>query len=163
MRQPAVSYPRYRPSIVKPFLFPDRHICRDEFRRTGPCPLPNPRKRDFFVYTFCVGGYPFYIGIGRDRRASDRIRYVRSLPKPMLRRKSLSVRVIAALDKKVSIRYSRTRKSLDRCEALALEKRMIACLIRKGYRLTNWQHNPLRHNNTQKAVRAILRGVRRQS
>lgn len=120
----------------------------------------NPRKRDFFVYTFHADGYPFYVGIGRARRASDRLRYVRSLTPERLKSKSLSVRVMAALDKKARLQFSSTRKPLNREQALALEKQTIRRLIQKGYLLTNWQHNPHRHNDTQKAVRAI-RGKKR--
>lgn len=119
-----------------------------------PAPA-NPRKRDFFVYTFRADGYPFYVGIGRDRRASDRLRYVRSLTADKLKTKSLSVRVMGALDKKARLEFSSTRKPLNREQALALEKQIIKRLVRKGYLLTNWQHNPHRHNDTQKAVRAI--------
>ncbi|MGY4215960.1 hypothetical protein ACVMFB_002459 [Bradyrhizobium sp. USDA 4522] len=71
----------------------------------------NPSKRDFYVYTFHVDGYPFYVGIGRDRRASDRLRYVRSLAPEKLKKKSLSVRVMAALDVSACIEYSCTRMS----------------------------------------------------
>jgi hypothetical protein len=63
-----------------------------------PAPA-HPRKREFYVYQFEVKGYPFYVGIGRDRRDSDRIRYVRSLLTPKNRSKlkhsSLNVRVMA--------------------------------------------------------------------
>lgn len=117
----------------------------------------NPRKRDFFVYTFRADGYPFYVGIGRDKRASDRLRYVRSLTPAKLETKSLSVRVMAALDKKTHVEFSRTRRSLSRAQALTAERQKIAQLIRRGYQLTNWQHNPFRHNDAAKAVIAIRR------
>ncbi|MCK1547183.1 hypothetical protein IVB12_35990 [Bradyrhizobium sp. 179] len=119
-----------------------------------PAPA-NPKKREFFVYIFRADGYPFYVGIGRDRRASDRLRYVRSLTPAKLRTKSLSVRVMAELDKKARIEFSSTRKPLDRAQALVLEKQKIAWLIRSGYQLTNWQHNPFRHSDVLRAVRAI--------
>lgn len=117
----------------------------------------NPLKRDFYVYTFHVEGYPFYVGIGRDRRASDRLRYVRSLTPAKLKGKSLSVRVMAVLDGTACIEYSCTRKPVNRAAALDLERETIARLVSKGYQLTNWQHNPFRHNDTDKAVRAIRR------
>ncbi len=63
-----------------------------------PAPA-NPLKRGFYVYTFHVDGYPFYVGLGRDQRGPDRLRYVRSLTPAMLKKKSLSVRVMAELDK----------------------------------------------------------------
>ncbi|SRR6266702_1371871 len=116
----------------------------------------NPLKREFYVYTFHVDRYPFYVGIGRDQRGPDRLRYVRSLTPARQKTKSLSVRVMAALDRKVRIEYSATRKPMSRSQALALELKTIARLLRKGYHLTNWQHNPHRHNDTNKAVRAVL-------
>jgi len=121
-----------------------------------PAPA-NPLKRGFYVYTFHVDGYPFYVGLGRDQRGPDRLRYVRSLTPAMLKKKSLSVRVMAALDKKVCIEYSWSRTPLTRPQAFALERKTIARLLRKGYHLTNWQHNPLRHNDTDRAVRAVRR------
>lgn len=123
----------------------------------------NPLKRDFYVYTFHVDGYPFYVGIGRDRRASDRLRYVRSLAPEKLKKKSLSVRVMAALDVSACIEYSCTRMSLNRAQALALERATIDRLVREGYQLTNWQNNPYRHNDTNRAVNAIRRKTLRRS
>ena len=125
-------------------------------------PAPgNPRKRDFFVYQFRTGGYPFYVGIGRAKRASDRLRYVRSLMMPenvsKLASKSLSVRVMAALLwNKKKITYSCTQRPLTRSQALALERLTIARMVRKGVLLTNWQHNPSRHLDVKRALRAIL-------
>jgi hypothetical protein len=56
----------------------------------------NPHTREFFAYQFKVDGYPFYIGIDRDTRASDRKRYVGSLMVPhhasKLTERSLGVR-----------------------------------------------------------------------
>src|SRR5205807_5598085 len=125
----------------------------------------NPRSRDFYVYQFKVDGYPFYIGIGRDKRGTDRLRYIKSLLTPhnraKLQRSCLHVRVIAKLLRKSKdIRYFQTRKPLTRAEALAREKKDIARLIRQGYLLTNWQQNPYRHLDAGKAVKAILTGHR---
>ncbi|MFK4510371.1 hypothetical protein [Bradyrhizobium daqingense] len=125
-----------------------------------PAPA-NPRKRDFFVYTFRADGYPFYVGIGRDRRASDRLRYVRSLSPAKLQRACLSVRVMAKLDNNINISFSSTRKPLNRSQALALERKKIAQLIRQGYQLANWQHNPFRPADAEKAAQAIRRKARR--
>src|SRR4051794_13201158 len=85
--------------------------------RTARMPKPaHPRTKDFYVYIFRVDGYPFYVGIGRDQRAHDRLRYVRSLAPAKLSEKSLSVRVMAALDedKRTRITYSCTRLLLNR-------------------------------------------------
>ncbi|MGJ4888856.1 hypothetical protein ACQR1Y_11710 [Bradyrhizobium sp. HKCCYLRH3099] len=121
----------------------------------------HPRKCDFFVYEFKVDGYPFYVGIGRDRRATDRLRYVRSLMVPhnagKLAKRSLSVRVMAALLRRnASITLVCTKIPMNRSQALAREKRKIEWLVAAGFLLTNWQHNPRRHNNVAKAVRAIV-------
>lgn len=120
-----------------------------------------PRKHEFYVYQFKVGAYPFYVGIGRDKRGTDRIRYVKSLLKPhnrlKLQQSSLQVRVLAKLlRRKETVRYLQTRKPLTRSQALAQERAVIGRLVRKGYLLANWQHNPHRHLDAAKAVRAIL-------
>src|SRR3954453_13009417 len=111
-----------------------------------------PLRRDFFVYKFLVDGYPFYVGIGRAARASDRERYVRSLLAPQnagkLLKAAFSVRVIAALLKRGErFQASRTRQAMTRRQALDLERKIIARLLRKGFHLTNSHHNPYRHSN----------------
>jgi hypothetical protein len=121
----------------------------------------NAQKRDFFVYQFRVDDYPFYVGIGRSARASDRLRYVKSLMIPKhastLAKKSLSVRVMAALlRRKIDIRLSCTRRPMNRRQALEHEREVIARLVARGFLLTNWQHNPCRHNDHRKALKAIL-------
>jgi hypothetical protein len=125
----------------------------------------NPRRRDFYVYQFKVDGYPFYVGIGRDKRGTDRLRYVKSLLTPhnraKLQQSSLHVRTIAKLlRKRKDIGYFQTRKPLTRAGALAREKKDIARLVRQGYLLTNWQQNPYRHLDASRAARAILTGQR---
>jgi len=125
----------------------------------------NPRRRDYYVYQFKVDSYPFYVGIGRDKRGPDRLRYVRSLLTPRnrakLQRSCLQVRVIAELlRERKDIRYSQTRKPLTRAGALEREKKDIARLIRQGFRLTNRQQNPYRHLDAGRAVRTILMGER---
>ena len=125
----------------------------------------HPRKRDFFVYEFKVDGYPFYVGIGRDRRATDRLRYVRSLMVPRnagkLAKRSLSVRVMAALLRRgASIKLVCTRTPMNRSQALVREKQKIERLVAAGFLLTNWQHNPRRHKNVSRAVLAIISGKR---
>jgi len=120
-------------------------------------PVPaNPLKRDFFVYIFRADGYPFYVGIGRDKRASDRLRYIRSLTAAQLAEKTLKDRVMAALDGRTTVTYTRTRIPLDRPQALAMEKLKIQQLLRKGYYLTNEHYNPHWDGDASRAVRAIL-------
>jgi hypothetical protein len=136
---------------------------RTSEKQAANMPAPKyPRKRDFYVYRFKVDSYPFYVGIGRGRRGSDRLRYVKSLLKPSnkanLARSALHVRVIAKFVRTdIDVGYSQTRRPLARSQALALEKKVIASLIRRGHLLTNWHHNPHRHNSVAKAVSAILK------
>lgn len=107
----------------------------------------DPLKREFYVYQ--MEFYPFYVGIGRAKRGNDRMRYTRNLltrHPTMLQQKSLSVRVLAELLKRNKIWKCRhTNKSLTRPVAVAIEKKRITRLIKRGYVLTNWQHNPHRH------------------
>jgi hypothetical protein len=116
---------------------------------------------DFYVYQFQVDAYPFYVAVGRSQRGPDSVRYVRSLMTPSnaakLARSSLSNRVIAALIQQgMEPAYSRTSELVTRPEALVLERKQLAQLLAKGFLLTNWQHNPHRHRDVGKAVRAIL-------
>ena len=74
-----------------------------------------------------------------------------------LARKSLSVRVMAALsERNVGVLPSRANSHINRRRALVLEKEQIASLLAKGFMLTNWQHNPYRHKDPSRAVQAIL-------
>jgi hypothetical protein len=82
---------------------------------------------------------------------------VRSLSPAKLRDDCLNNRVIAALDKRgkpPGFHYA--KRGLNRRQALAEEKKQIARLLRQGFLLTNWQHNPRRHKNVPKAVAAIM-------
>jgi hypothetical protein len=118
----------------------------------------NPRKREFYVYLFSFRGYPFYVGHGRSSRAADRMRYVLSLPPAKLKGKSLSVRVMAELDKHGRVdKPEYVHVGLTKLKAMDLERETIEGLVRRGYLLTNWQHNPRRHTDTDKAVTAVLR------
>jgi hypothetical protein len=113
----------------------DRNMTYAIFVRLCPPPLCLPVQG---------GRYPFYVGIGRAERASDRLRYVKSLMVPgnaaKLARESLSVRVMASLLRRgVEIRLSCTRRPMNRREALDLERRTIARLVAAGFLLTNWQ------------------------
>ena len=112
----------------------------------------HPNNRDFF-------------DIGRDKRASDRQRYVGSLMvrknAAKLAKKSLSVRVMAVLLRRgASIRLSCSRAPMNRAQAIDRERRTIERLVAAGFLLTNFQHNPHRHKNAGTAVRAILSGKR---
>jgi hypothetical protein len=74
-----------------------------------------------------------------------------------LAKKSLSVRVMADLLRLgAKIHLSRTRRPMNRRQALGAERKTIDRLVAKGFLLTNWQHNPYRHNDVSQAVRAIM-------
>ena len=124
-------------------------------------PVPrNPRRAEFYVYRLCVESVPFYVGIGRDRRASDRVRYVKYLMarnadgKPV--KWHFSASVIAALltrGHKVVVRYA--VKNLTRVEALRRESVQIHNLRRRGLVLANSQQNPDRPKHVRTLVRLI--------
>lgn len=105
-----------------------------------------PNKQDWYVYQLKALGIPFYVGIGRAARASDRLRWVCSQIKRELARKpakwSLHTKVIKALilsPVQVEIHY--VRKHLRRSEAIRIELRTIRTLLSKGFVLANEQHN----------------------
>jgi hypothetical protein len=106
----------------------------------------DPTVPEFFVYTLEVAGVPFYVGIGRSARASDRVRYVRY----MLQRESqgkpvkwgLSTRVIAGiLQRGYDIEVAYQRRGMTRGEAIIEERVEIVRLIKAGSVLANVQHN----------------------
>jgi hypothetical protein len=124
-----------------------------------PAPA-DPHKLEFYVYQFEADGYPFYVGIGRAERASNRERFIRSLLKhhpEKLQSKSLKDRVMAELIRmKREFKYREIKTGMKREEALALEKEQIRSLAGQGYLLTNWHHNLHRHRDAKRAVEAIL-------
>ena len=107
----------------------------------------NPLANDYFVYALEADGEPFYVGIGRSKRASDRVRFVkypmgriaRGLPvKPWV----LSNKVVAhylRCGKNVSHRY--LHENITRPEALVREIEEINRLVASGVALANIQHN----------------------
>jgi hypothetical protein len=107
----------------------------------------NPDNNDFYVYRFTVNGKPFYVGIGRDKRGSDRIRYVEYLMRREKEGKpvkwSFSMKVIAEILKRghqIQIEYPYCH--LVRSEALKLERQEIASLLLQKHELANIHHNP---------------------
>jgi hypothetical protein len=60
------------------------------------------------------------------------------------------------LKRDIEVRRSRTKRHINRRQALIFEKEQIARLLAKGFMLANWQHNPYRHKDPSRAVRAIL-------
>jgi len=114
------------------------------------------------VYALEVNRIPFYIGIGRSERASDRVRYVRY----MMRRDTagkpvnwcLSSRVIAEFCRRghqVRVRY--LRRWLTRRQALTFEYDKITRLVSRGTVLANRQHNRCYPSSHLQVIRAVLK------
>jgi hypothetical protein len=106
----------------------------------------NPTRRDFFVYVLCANGQPFYVGIGRDQRAADRIRWVKS----QLARESKGLkgkwvrhtRVIAqCLRNGIEVRTRVVKRGVKRAEALEYERDAIGRYLRRGCLLANHHYN----------------------
>lgn len=117
-------------------------------------PIPkNPNIPEFYVYQFSANDLPFYIGIGRSKRADDRIRYVKSVIKR--RRNGLYVKPKAKsvllmeelLNRNIEINLKYLYKNITRHEALIKEKEVIESLTLKGYRLINFAGNPNKESN----------------
>jgi hypothetical protein len=125
----------------------------------------NPEKRDFYVYVFEFGGYPFYVGVGRSKRVAYRLTYVRRLMKPhnteKLDAQALHIRVMAALlDQGKTPTWSETPREqlMTKPQAHEEEEATILRLDKAGFLLTNWNGNDRRHNDVDNAVAAILGG-----
>jgi hypothetical protein len=106
----------------------------------------SPTAPEYFVYALEAEGNPFYVGIGRSKRASDRVRYVDYLMRREANGKTvkwvLSNRVVAHFlreGKDVSVRY--LHRDITRSEALVLEVQEIKKLVSSGLALANIQHN----------------------
>ena len=128
-------------------------------------PLPtDPNKPEFFVYRFEVDQYPFYVGIGRAERASDRIRYVRSLFTPKNTQKLARSEPQRSCHGCIYTARTRTRAEAHlrdpiRAKALELERGEIKRLLDAGYVLANRQQNPYwRERDEDGIVAAILSG-----
>jgi hypothetical protein len=124
----------------------------------------DPNSLEWYVYQFEVRGIPFYVGIGRSKRASNRTRWVcaqikRELAgKLPLKEPVLSNRVIRALIlTPETIKTRKIREHLCREEALDLEEKRIAELVAKGHVLANLQHNP----NPAESEKEIIAHIRK--
>jgi hypothetical protein len=74
-----------------------------------------------------------------------------------LAKRNLNDRTIAALlrlGKEPA--YTRISELMTRPEALATERATLTEFLARGFLLTNWHHNPMRHRDVKKAVDAIL-------
>ncbi len=134
-------------------------------------PAPkNPNLPEFYVYRLKVSNIPFYVGVGRAERASDRLRFVRWLMDR--ERRGFEVKwtpsnevVAKLLDSKCKVSIKKSARGLIRDEALAREKEEIARLLAKGYVLANIHHNPNRLPSASamaKAIRAQLKSAKKQ-
>jgi hypothetical protein len=125
--------------------------------------MPAPKNAtipEFYVYLLEAKGVPFYVGVGRSTRASDRVRYVRWLMKREARGKTvkwtLSNAVVADLLRsgcKISVAYPVT--GLVRAAALTQERAEINRLLKKGAVLANIHHNPRRPSGRE-VTREVL-------
>lgn len=109
----------------------------------------NPNSPEFYVYVFRADGCPFYVGTGRGKRASDRVRYINYLirreeeGRPLS--KGLSARVMMRLIReKVCIDYYYHVENVTRQEALLQEDQLIKRFNQDGILLINIQNNPNR-------------------
>jgi hypothetical protein len=121
----------------------------------------NPEEPVFFVYAFVANGCPFYVGIGRAARATDRLRYVRYLMDRERRGKPVkwvaSNRVIAQLMQHgftPELQY--VVSHVDRTTALQREKEIIAGLRLEGRLLANRHHNGGESVTVENVVSAVL-------
>ena len=122
----------------------------------------NPDATEYYVYQLRVGAVPFYVGIGRLSRASDRVRYVKSL----LAREEAGRTVRWVLSNEVVARliqagyepkHEWVTENVTRSEALRAEKAEIARLGDEGWALANVHHNPDRLANANAIVQAVIK------
>jgi hypothetical protein len=121
----------------------------------------DPSRAEFFVYYLEADGVPFYVGVGRSARASDRARYVRYLMRREAAGKpvkwTLHTRVIATLLRAgCNVRPTYPSCGLVREAALVQERAEISALLAKGYVLANVQHNPQRPESPEQITEAVL-------
>jgi hypothetical protein len=114
----------------------------------------HPRLPEFFVYTLAAKAVVFYVGMGRAKRASDRVRYVKNL----IRREKLGKRVdwdfgthVVAefLKRGVEPKPKYLYSGLTRKRALILERQAIDRYVSRGFILVNRGHNPKRPATVQ--------------
>jgi hypothetical protein len=128
-------------------------------------PVPaNPPLPEFYVYRLEANGVPFYVGIGRSARASDRVRYIRYSMSREAQGKtvkwSLHTRAIATLlTGGCSIHVVYVATGLKRADALLAEPKEIAKLVDEGFTLANIQHNPKRPKTPEEVTRAVFERI----
>jgi hypothetical protein len=107
----------------------------------------NPNKPDSFVYWLCADRVPFYVGVGRSRRASHRVAFVRNLMRleetGRRARWDFQTKLIAELLRRGhDIKDCYAICGLTKAQAHEEESREIARLLKQGYALANKQQNP---------------------
>jgi hypothetical protein len=127
----------------------------------------NPRAREFYVYRLEYDKVPFYVGIGRDKRAEDRVRFIESLiareARGVLVNWRLSDAVVAYFlrrDLKIAVRYR--FEDLARSTALTSERQEIARLVSNGAVLANYQNNARRPGSVEEVVRNVRERIRKR-
>ena len=132
-------------------------------------PAPkNPLLPEFFVYRLEVGDVPFYVGVGRAARASDRVRYVRYLMSREARGLpvtwNLSCGAVAELLRAgCEVTVAHAAKGLPRSAAAAREREEIARLVAAGTVLANKHHNPRPPQSAGEVAQAVLERVAAQT
>jgi hypothetical protein len=126
----------------------------------------DPSIPEFYVYRLEVEGIPFYVGVGRSARASDRVRYVQYLMTREAKGKpvkwGLSASAIAGLLRagcEVEVVYATT--GCTRTDALKVEMAEITRLIAEGTMLANIQHNTARPRSSSDVIQAVLSRLRK--
>jgi hypothetical protein len=121
----------------------------------------DPLKPEFYVYRLCGDGVPFYVGIGRAKRAPDRVRYVkymlgrRASGKPV--RWNFSKAVIAELiEARCAVSVEYVSEGLTRSAALQRETKDIQELLAQGRLLANSQQNPRRAETSGQVTAYVL-------
>ena len=128
----------------------------------------NPLAPEFYVYRFEVRKIPFYVGVGRSTRASDRIRFVRYLMEREVRGLAVKwvcsnkvIREFLKQGEKVELVY--VCAGLTREHALAKERDEIQRLLHGGFLLTNRVYNNDGTADVESIVRSVLsRSVERR-
>ena len=120
-----------------------------------------PDVPEFFVYMFVANGYPFYVGIGRSSRATDRVPYVRYLMERESQGKPVkwvasSLAIAALLRRDITPQLQLLVSGVVRAEAILREKEIIKQLRRDGWLLANRQQAGGSSVTVERVVSAVL-------
>src|SRR5687767_10140904 len=121
----------------------------------------NPDIPEFYVYCFKVEGIPFYVGIGRAARASDRIPYIdrcieREKKGATIKWKLECSVIVALRNAGYRVTYEYVVKNVVRATALKRERAEIGRLLAEGAILANLQHNPKRAGSASEVINPLL-------